>query len=258
MKEYLSLIDIKLLIFFLILIALIVLVTIIVYLVNHRRMDIREISLKKAWVEGVFEKLSLNASKRLFRQQGKPIKTQKGEYRVDFQKAWDAEYKKLTQECCNGYKMCSDLCTYADENYENTRGCDLEKIIKGYMKYRRVSIQKNFDAFLSKCDELTPDEFFEIKPLQKGDIVGVYVIHNETRDMYYVGQAKKLFFRVNQHFTGHGNGDVYADYKYGDDFSIKIIKLTDSGYSDIDLLEKHMIEKYDAYNSGYNRTSGNR
>ena len=89
-------------------------------------------------------------------------------------------------------------------------------------------------------------------------MVGVYIFHNESKDLYYVGQAKRLFFRINQHFTGHGNGDVYADYKYGDDFAIKIIPLADSGYQDIDLLEKDVIQKYDAYHRGYNRTRGNR
>ena len=91
----------------------------------------------------------------------------------------------------------------------------------------------------------------------KGDIVGVYIIHNQTKGMYYVGQAKRVFFRVNQHFTGHGNGDVYADYKYGDDFAIKIVKLSNSGYADLDRLEKDLIDRYDAFNSGYNKTSGN-
>ena len=34
-----------------------------------------------------------------------------------------------------------------------------------------------------------------------------------------------IFDRVNAHFTGKGNGDVYADYKYGDEFIIKMISL---------------------------------
>ena len=38
---------------------------------------------------------------------------------------------------------------------------------------------------------------------------------------------------------------------------IRIIKLSDSGYSDIDKLERDLIEKYDSYKSGYNKTGGN-
>ena len=113
------------------------------------------------------------------------------------------------------------------------------------------------NEFLNGVQDITPEEFFEIKKHQNGDVVGVYIIHNETNGRYYVGQAKKLFFRINQHFTGHGNGDVYADYKYGDDFAIKIIRLSESGYDDLDHLEKDMIKKYHAYSIGYNKTSGN-
>jgi excinuclease UvrABC nuclease subunit len=87
--------------------------------------------------------------------------------------------------------------------------------------------------------------------------VGVYIIYNATKNKHYVGQAKRLFFRVNQHFTGHGNGDVYSDYKLGDKFTIVLLSLQDSGYYDLDKLEKDMIKKYHAYTEGYNRTAGN-
>ena len=50
---------------------------------------------------------------------------------------------------------------------------------------------------------------------------------------------------------------MYADYKFGDDFSIKVIRLAESGYDDLDKLEKDMIKKYNAYSIGYNKTSGN-
>ena len=51
--------------------------------------------------------------------------------------------------------------------------------------------------------------------------------------------------------------DVYADYKYGDDFSIRIIKLNESEDGDLDRLEKYWIKMTDAKNSGYNKTAGN-
>ena len=35
-----------------------------------------------------------------------------------------------------------------------------------------------------------------------------------------MGQGKAVLDRVNHHFSGRGNGDVYADYKYGDFFTI--------------------------------------
>jgi len=92
----------------------------------------------------------------------------------------------------------------------------------------------------------------------KYNFPGVYILHNVTKDKYYIGQGRKVLDRVNMHFTGHGNGDVYADYKYGDIFTIKIIALAKSGFRTLNELEKETISYYDAYRKGYNKTRGNR
>lgn len=105
---------------------------------------------------------------------------------------------------------------------------------------------------------ITPQQFFELKYIKDGDDVGIYILKNNTNGKYYVGQAKKTFFRINQHFTGQGNSDIYRDYVNGDNFTIKIIRLIDSGYSDIDKLERDYIDLYDAYYTGYNKTKGNK
>lgn len=121
--------------------------------------------------------------------------------------------------------------------------------------------------FSENSEEVTPEQLAEMRQATlKGrgnrtskvidDFVGVYIIYNKTKNMYYVGQAKKVLQRANQHFTGHGNGDVYADYKYGDEFTIKTIPLNTSGYSSLDALEKDTIRAYDAFSKGYNKTRG--
>ena len=76
--------------------------------------------------------------------------------------------------------------------------------------------------------------------------------------MYYVGQAASVLWRINQHLTGHGNGDVYADYKYGDRFVITSIRLRGSGFASLNELERHAIAAYKADSDGYNKTRGNR
>lgn len=106
-------------------------------------------------------------------------------------------------------------------------------------------------------DGISPSEFFKLRKTIQGDVVGVYILLNINKCKHYVGQAKRVYFRVNQHFTGKGNPEVYADFMYGNNFRIKIIRLGDSGYYDLDKLEKDMIAKYDAYHSGYNKTVGN-
>ena len=93
--------------------------------------------------------------------------------------------------------------------------------------------------------------------LRQSDFTGVYVLHNISKDMYYVGQSVKVVDRVGQHLTGHGNCDVYADYKYGDEFEVSTVSLADSGYGSLNDLERDTIAAYDAYNRGYNKTAGN-
>lgn len=106
---------------------------------------------------------------------------------------------------------------------------------------------------------LSPADFLRNKGLLQsgGDYTGIYIIHNLTKNMYYVGQSVKVLGRLSQHFSGRGNGDVYADYKCGDDFMVKTVPLSASGYDSLDALERDAISAYDAYGSGYNRTRGN-
>jgi hypothetical protein len=90
------------------------------------------------------------------------------------------------------------------------------------------------------------------------DCTGVYVIHNLSKNMYYVGQAQSVNKRLKQHFSGRGgNGDIYADYKYGDKFAIQIHKLRDSQFDTLDAMERYYIRLYHADMHGYNKTKGN-
>ncbi len=114
--------------------------------------------------------------------------------------------------------------------------------------------QKAHDLATNQA-ELTAEEFVSLSDAP--EFTGVYILHNETKGMYYVGQSVRVMQRVRQHLTGHGNGDVYADYKYGDHFTVRTISLASSGYLSIDDLERDMIEAYDAYERGYNRQRGN-
>ena len=104
---------------------------------------------------------------------------------------------------------------------------------------------------------ITPEQLFEIRERQKG-FTGIYIILNKDKDMVYVGQAQNVFNRANNHFTGKGNGDVYADYKYGDRFIISFISLVKSGFDNLDDLERYYIEHYKANETGYNKNKGNK
>ena len=90
------------------------------------------------------------------------------------------------------------------------------------------------------------------------DFEGVYIIHNTSKDMYYVGQGINVMTRARQHFQGRGNGDVYADYKYGDTFEIILLALDETEFDNLNDLERTSIAAFHAYDRGYNRNRGNR
>ncbi len=247
---------------FALLILVIVATLMIAYLVakhltEHRRFNIRTASLEEQWVSNAFGKAAEEEIAIEYEDSGKAIYTKKGEYRAKYIEDVSQRDADIVKALCNGLNMSEDFCRYIETSYPEIRRHELPDAIRTYREYRLEQLRTDHEAFIKKQVAVTPEEFFKMKELQNGDIVGAYIIYNETKDMPYVGQATRLFFRVNQHFTGHGNGDVYADYKYGDDFSIKLIPLVDSGYKDLDLLEKNLIEHYKANKKGYNKTSGN-
>lgn len=139
-------------------------------------------------------------------------------------------------------------------------------IVMAVLIYRPRRNKRKIKALSRSVIEMTPEEFFWVRnyKVENGknlastyEFEGVYILYNETKNMYYVGQGQKVMFRINQHFTGHGNGDIYADYKYGDSFKIRAIRLRKSGFATLNSLEKHTIETYEAFSQGYNKTRGN-
>ena len=109
---------------------------------------------------------------------------------------------------------------------------------------------------------LTPKQFFNLRQSYHGqlkafDFPGAYIIYNISKRKYYIGQSIHVMSRVNSHLSGRGNGDVYADYKYGDRFEIRMVKLKKSGYKNLNDLERELIDMYDSCKSGYNRQRGN-
>lgn len=144
----------------------------------------------------------------------------------------------------------------------------LGALVVGFIAARERAIGNKIEMLKNNTVTLSPQQFFELRNTKSGgrgrivasryNFAGVYILYNKSKNMYYVGQGKKILDRVNAHFTGHGNGDVYADYKYGDIFEINMIALENSGFSTLNALERHAISKYNAFSKGYNRTRGNR
>lgn len=132
---------------------------------------------------------------------------------------------------------------------------------------KRRRLKRKIKKLAKSQKEITPKQFFKFRNKRgkdrkyisnKYNFSGVYILYNYDKDLYYVGQGKKIFNRINAHFTGKGNGDVYADYKYGDKFGIRMISLKESKFKTLNELERYAIQAYSAYSKGYNKTRGNK
>ena len=185
---------------------------------------------------------------REFKKSKKIIYNKNKEYTAAVEKAIANKMASINKT----YQFYSKDFYYYYKQHRPILKCRVNRLISDYMKQKKTKkLPNNFNY-------MSPESFFKLREQQDGDIVGCYVLYNKSNKKYYVGQATRLFFRVNQHFTGHGNGDVYADYKRGHDkFTIRLIPLVNSGYYDLDKLEKDLIKKYNAYEKGYNKTAGN-
>ncbi|MEG9429928.1 MAG: GIY-YIG nuclease family protein [Christensenellaceae bacterium] len=135
----------------------------------------------------------------------------------------------------------------------------------------KENAEKSYNYKISKVlpleNTIKNDSSFILLKLLNGleyeKIIGCYIIHNRENDKYYVGQSKDVLKRLKQHFKGTiPNNPIFAKDYYTSNYSpkdnlfeIKIIKCQTK--DELDKTEKQLIYEYDAWNNGYNGTSGN-
>lgn len=71
-------------------------------------------------------------------------------------------------------------------------------------------------------------------------------------DDIYIGQSVKVCQRVHNHLNGKGNGDVYADVKYGKWVYVRFVRCS---RQNMNRVEKKLISAFNATFS-YNKTRG--
>lgn len=92
-----------------------------------------------------------------------------------------------------------------------------------------------------------------LKSADKGGI-GIYVLYNETKNKYYVGQAKQIYKRIRDHFQVE---DIARDFLNGDEIKARFLTANelDADYR-MDHIETIGIEIFDAEKGGYNKKQG--
>lgn len=74
----------------------------------------------------------------------------------------------------------------------------------------------------------------------------------KSYDDIYIGQSVKICQRVHNHLNGKGNGDVYADFKYGRHI---YVHFEPCARGEMNNLERSLISSFNATES-YNSTKG--
>ncbi|MFL0445418.1 GIY-YIG nuclease family protein [Bacillus subtilis] len=128
----------------------------------------------------------------------------------------------------------------------------------------REKVRKELDALRNKMKSYTPEELLLFKNKKEREskglynFSGIYIIHNSDKDIYYVGQAVRVFDRVYNHFLANeGNDRVYEDFCLGNTFRVSLIPLSITSFSTLNELEDNAIRAYASILNGYNKMSGN-
>lgn len=113
---------------------------------------------------------------------------------------------------------------------------------------------EELDNLIDNTSEMSAQEFF-FEYATAAEISGCFVLHNRSKDKYYIGKGDRIAQRVFWYLCGGGNADIYADYAFGDAFTVKVFPIEDSSYASVDALERALFKKYVSYGHLYNRVS---
>ncbi len=189
--------------------------------------------------------------------------------------SWECEYNYLTN--------LNKISQFFRKNSIIDCGFEIEKLNKTNDKYEKEIKRLNevnefikeykiiFQNFYNKYNSTKTTEENCFIPLKiffektQEDFIGCYIIKNIMNNKVYVGQSKHVLTRIKQHFdckTLEPKNPIFIpdclnlseeQVKYT--FMIAIVNCQTK--DELDETEKFLIQKYDSFNKGYNRTAGN-
>ena len=163
----------------------------------------------------------------------------------------EIEVKRTDIEVLAKYVKLQQQKKEEDQHLNELAKANLKEKLELYKQTReqlQEKLKKQLDA-----KEWKPLESI-LNSIDKGG-VGIYVIYNETKNKYYVGQAKQIFKRVRDHFAVD---DIVRDRIAGDKFEVKFLTANElDGDYRLDHIEKTGILIYNSDRAGYNKTNGN-
>lgn len=179
---------------------------------------------------------------------------------IDYQRAVAQSLNLVTED--ERKWMRQVLNDYDQSKIEISPSYFYEKKTKVQRNAIKETVRKELDKQINKLPKFTPQKLLILKDKNEkvslNNFSGIYIIHNCVKDIYYVGQAKRVFDRAYNHFVmNRGNPEIYKDYSSSDEFWICLIPLEHTSFSSLNELEDNAIRAFDSFENGYNRMPGN-
>lgn len=121
--------------------------------------------------------------------------------------------------------------------------------IKKVMSETEVDISDFLSLYDQKIYDINSKQN-DIKYMKSLDFKGVYCIKNQTKRKYYIDIGDNVFRKVDRHFKGYGNQEIFTDFKNKNNFSVIFWK-NDSRYDDINDYKKDVKAKMHNELDGY-------
>lgn len=128
--------------------------------------------------------------------------------------------------------------------YENSEL--LEKIMTGE-KILVFDFLKLYDTRIYDIHSRQND----IKYMKELDFKGLYYIQNLSKKKCYLGSGDNVFRKVDRHFRGYGNQDIFDDYKNKNIFEVSFFKLESSEFDNLNDFEKEIRSRLNITGVGY-------
>lgn len=108
--------------------------------------------------------------------------------------------------------------------------------------------------FLGLCDERVynmDSKQNDIKYMKRLDFAGLYYIKNITKKKCYVGRADNVYKKVERHFKGHENQEIFNDFNENNIFVVCFIKYEKEAYGSFEEFIADKIEQLQPRLIGY-------
>lgn len=86
----------------------------------------------------------------------------------------------------------------------------------------------------------------------------IYILIDENGKRYVGQSTRSDFSRILEHFDRNSGKEIYEAYKSGIKFYVEAIIINWYVPFVLDEVERYYIEKYKAFENGYNKTHGNK